>query len=491
MEKDQFKIRKFSLPQLAVTITSTFITAVLIIAMAMIKIFAFGDNNDYGFWASLGVISLVVILLMVCLYLYLMSSNPQIIRQYNYYFAYMAIVSFVSVIGIFLSLITPLLIPVAYASLLIFPLSRKNTSAFVLNAFCATMILTACMFEYLITGGNPHTVISVGSHEYLWELFTMCVFGIIFGGILPYVIRYKTKRTRYIIACFLFNIVSLALLMLLLFVNTHLSAAVNDFWFVIVAVFIPLLSSLILVPLIESVFNLVTDNRLVELTDIKQPLIARLAEEAPGTFNHSLAVANFAEICANAIGEDPYLARAAAYYHDVGKLENPEYFSENQSSGNPLDELLPEVAAQIIKKHTEQGYRLCEKHRIPAEISRVTVEHHGYMPIKVFYERAKQLTDSEVNIEDYSYRSGKPTSKIAAIIMICDSGEAAIRAMDKPDGERVDALLKRLIHERIDTGQFDECDISLKELETVRRAIIAAYGGLYHKRVKYPDGGKA
>lgn len=484
------KIKRFTKEQLLVVILSTFITSALIIALVMVKIFVFGGSVDYEFWPCLGTVSIIVLLLMYCLLLYLATSNPGIVEHYNYYLAYMTIVGLVSIVGIYLSIITPLLIPVAFASLLIFPIARKNTSAFVVNTFCTIIILMACVFEYLIAGGQVNTVIEANGEEYLWELFTMCLFGIIIGGILPYSIRYKTKRTRYILACFVFNLVSLAFILLILFVNTHLSTAMNDFWVVVIAVFIPLVSSLILVPIIESIFNLVTDNRLVELTDIKQPLIERLITEAPGTFNHSLAVANFAEICANAIGEDPYLARAAAYYHDVGKLENPSYFAENQSGFNPLDELLPEIAAQIIRNHAENGYKLCEKHRIPQEISRVTLEHHGTMPIRVFYERAKQLTDGDVDAAEYSYHSDKPRSKISAIIMLCDSGEAAIRAMDKPDGDRVDTLLRKLISERINTGQFDECDISMKELDTIRLAIIEAYGGLYHSRVKYPEGTK-
>ena len=466
----------------------TFLTCAIIVTAIMVKLYAFENYVKFNFWVSLGTISFIVVMMMVCLLLFLVTSNKYIVKQSNYYLAYMAIISFVVVTGVFLSLISPLFIPIAYASLLVYPITRKNSSAFIINMICALIILMSGLYEYLISDGQVYTVIGESSNVYLWEMFTVCLFGIVIGGILPYTIRYKTKRTRYIIACTIFNGVSLGLIALLVFGNYHLESIYGHFWMVSIAMFIPLITSLILNPVIESVFNLITDNRLVELTDSKQPLIARLIAEAPGTFNHCLAVANFAEICANAIGEDPYLARAAAYYHDVGKLENPEYFSENQRSKNPLDELLPEVSAQIIRNHCEDGFKLCEKHRVPEEISGVTVEHHGTLPIKVFYERAKQLTDSEIDIRDFSYHGRTPTTKIAAIIMICDAGEAAIRAMDKPDGERVDALLRGLINERIQYGQFDNCDISMNDLNVIRNAIIAAFGGLFHKRVKYPGG---
>ncbi len=195
-------------------------------------------------------------------------------------------------------------------------------------------------------------------------------------------------------------------------------------------------------------------------------------------------------MCANAIGEDPYFARAAAYYHDVGKLSNPFYFSENQAGYNPHDDILPEVSAEIIRKHTTEGYKLCREYGLPEEIAAVTVQHHGTLPMVVFYERAKRLTDGEVDIDDYSYHGTCPTSRIAAIIMICDSSEAAIRAMDRPDGERVDRLLRGIISDRISRGQFDNCSISLKELDIIRRTIISAYGGLFHTRIKYPGGEK-
>ena len=150
--------------------------------------------------------------------------------------------------------------------------------------------------------------------------------------------------------------------------------------------------------------------------------------------------------------------------------------------------MLPEVSAEIIRGHTIEGLKLCRKYRIPEEISHVTVQHHGTLLIPVFYEKAKKLTDGEVDPYEYSYHGVTPVTKIAAIIMICDSGEAAIRAMDKPNGEKVDKLIKSLIDSRIAAGQFDNCDISLRDLNTVRRTIVNSFGGMYHERLKYPDG---
>jgi putative nucleotidyltransferase with HDIG domain len=254
-----------------------------------------------------------------------------------------------------------------------------------------------------------------------------------------------------------------------------------------IAIFAQLVLSLVFQPVLEKAFNLLTNSRLVELTDHYSPLVKRLIEEAPGTFNHSLAVANFAEVCATAIGENPYMARACAYYHDIGKLSSPIYFKENQSELNPHDSILPEVSAEIIRGHTLDGYKICKQYHIPDEIARVTIEHHGTMPIYVFYKKAQQLTDSGVDVKDYSYGGGTPTTKIAAIIMICDAAEAALRAIDSPDAKKAEMTLSDIIWSRIQNGQFGECDITLKELNTIQNTISGSFGGVYHKRLKYPD----
>jgi putative nucleotidyltransferase with HDIG domain len=239
--------------------------------------------------------------------------------------------------------------------------------------------------------------------------------------------------------------------------------------------------------LFEKTFNLLTNARLIDLTDHNFPLIKRLITETPGTFNHALNVANFAEVCATAIGDNPYLARAAAYYHDIGKLANPQFFKENQSGDNPHDSLLPEVSAEIIRSHTVEGLALCKKYRIPKEIALVTLEHHGTMAITMFLDKAKKLTDGEVDIRQYSYSGVTPTTKIAAIIMICDIAEAALRA-GQQDLDKVEEMVSSMIWQRVKNGQFDNCDITIKELTIIKDTIMSAHSGVYHKRLKYPDG---
>ncbi|MBR3864888.1 MAG: HD domain-containing protein [Clostridia bacterium] len=241
-----------------------------------------------------------------------------------------------------------------------------------------------------------------------------------------------------------------------------------------------------ILPFFEYIFNVVTDYRLSEITDHSSKLIEKLMEEAPGTFNHSLTVSTLAESCAIAIGENPLLARAAAYYHDIGKLKQPDYFTENQSGYNPHNELAPELSTDIIKAHARDGYDLIRKYHLPQILADVAREHHGTLPIKYFYAKALKFTEGELNIADFSYNGPRPTTKIAAIIMICDGSEAAVRALNDRSQDKVDSVVKNIIEERMDLQQFIDCPITMKDLDIIRTTIAQSLGGVYHDRIKYP-----
>ncbi len=244
--------------------------------------------------------------------------------------------------------------------------------------------------------------------------------------------------------------------------------------------------ALALLPLFERAFNRLTVFRLRELTSTDAALLVRLKKEAPGTFNHSLIVAQLAESCAVAIGENAELARAAAYYHDVGKLKEPEGFTENQTDYNLHDEITPELSADIIRSHTKNGYDLLIANHLPKEIARVALEHHGTLPIKYFYDKAVRYS-GDADLRDFSYFGPLPQTRIAAIIMISDAVEAAVRAMADRSPEQVEKICRSVIEERMDLGQFDECDITMKELSVVRLTLVEALSGVHHHRVQYPN----
>lgn len=240
-------------------------------------------------------------------------------------------------------------------------------------------------------------------------------------------------------------------------------------------------------PVYEALFNVITDYRLREITDHRSPLVRRMIEEAPGTFNHSLIVSNLAESCAVAIGENAALARACAYYHDMGKLRQPEYFTENQKGGyNPHDELSPELSTDIIRSHARDGAEIIRKYRLPAALADAALEHHGTMPIRYFYAKAAQFTEGELDVAKFSYPGPKPQSKITAIIMLCDASEAVVRTLPERSGDRVERAVRGVIEERMDYGQFAECDITMRDLEIIRQTLVESLAGVYHGRVEYP-----
>ncbi len=241
-----------------------------------------------------------------------------------------------------------------------------------------------------------------------------------------------------------------------------------------------------LLPVFEVIFNCVTDYRLRELTDHDAPLMRELREKAMGTFNHCIVVAHLAEACAIALNEDTALARAAAYYHDVGKLRQPEYFTENQSGYNPHNELSPELSVDIIRSHAKDGYDLIRSKRLPKILADIAVQHHGTLPIKYFYAKALKMSDGEVNIENFSYPGPKPQSKIAAIIMIADASEAISRTLPERTPEKVENAVREIIEERMDLDQFDECDITMRDLTAIKETIVSCLTGVYHSRIRYP-----
>ena len=244
---------------------------------------------------------------------------------------------------------------------------------------------------------------------------------------------------------------------------------------------------LILLPVFEAAFKKVSCFKFSELTDHKSKLIKKMIQQAPGTFNHSIVVSNIAEACASAIGEDALLARTCAYYHDIGKLRRPEFFKENQADGfNPHDDLTPELSANIIKSHTQDGYNFIMKNRLPKVIADVCVEHHGTLPILYFYGKAQKFTDGEVDIAQYCYAGPKPKTKIAAIIMIADGCEAAARSLQDRSRENVKKVVRKIVNERMELGQSEDCEITLKELNIIVHTVVNNLTGIYHSRIEYP-----
>lgn len=243
---------------------------------------------------------------------------------------------------------------------------------------------------------------------------------------------------------------------------------------------------MVLLPVFELVFSELTTFRLREITAPNARLMKKLKNEAPGTYNHSVVVAQLTEACAIAIGEDGELARAAALYHDVGKLVNPEMFTENQSDKNIHNELPPELSAEIIRSHARDGAKLIKKYHLPEFLADAAVQHHGTLPIKYFYVKALKMSDGEIQLADFSYPGPAPESRIAAIIMIADAVEAATRSLADRSAANIEKLAGNLIEERMNLDQFVNCNITMRDLTVISRTIAQSLSGVYHNRISYP-----
>jgi putative nucleotidyltransferase with HDIG domain len=249
-----------------------------------------------------------------------------------------------------------------------------------------------------------------------------------------------------------------------------------------------------ILPFVEKTFKITTSMTLLELADASQPLLRRLAIEAPGTYNHSLQVATLSESAAEAIGANSLLCRVASYYHDVGKINKADYFIENQVDGkNRHINLSPSVSLLIIIGHVKDGIELAKEYNLPAAVLPFIQQHHGTTLIEYFYHQActrQGKEDAEgpcVPETQYRYAGPKPKSKEIAILMICDAVESAVRAMPEPNASRIETLVHELAMKRLLDGQFDECDLTFRDLEQIERALTKTLLGIYHGRIAYPS----
>lgn len=245
-----------------------------------------------------------------------------------------------------------------------------------------------------------------------------------------------------------------------------------------------------IMPLFEMLFNTVSPLRLIELSQPGHPLLRRLFVEAPGSSQHSMMVANLADAAADAIGANPLLARVGAYYHDIGKLENPLMFTENQEGENPHDYLPPEQSAAIILSHPDNGVRIGRRYRLPGQILRIIHEHHGSTMQVFFYHKAKKLAEEnhqpEPECSAFKYRCPIPSSQESAIVMLADSVEAAIKSTGTSRLEDVEALIRKIIKTKNEQDQLINSELSFKDVETLIKAFLQVYAGHFHERVKYP-----
>ncbi len=242
--------------------------------------------------------------------------------------------------------------------------------------------------------------------------------------------------------------------------------------------------------LFEKLFGVTTDFTLLELGDTNQPLLKDLMNKAPGTFHHSLQVANLSEAAASAIGANSLLNRVGALYHDIGKMIKPEYFVENQSSGiNEHDKLKPQMSAMVIKAHVSEGVKMAEEHGLPKALIHFIETHHGTSVIRYFYEKAKEDENLKemLNKEQFKYEGPLPSTKETGILLMADGIEAASRAMKNPTYSKLENLVNRMVDDRVSEGQLSHCPLTFRDLQIIKETFLNILVGVYHSRIEYPE----
>lgn len=423
------------------------------------------DDKKTDYYLIIGTILFILIFItIISTYLYILDKD--ILNNIKLLILLAIVILLMLAISKGLSFLSPFIIPVATGAMLISILINTRLAVLV-NLFIAILI-------GFITGNdiNAITLYVVGG--------TVAALGVVKPNQ-----RYNILYTGLIVSCV--NV--LIIIAFGLIGNTEIKTIFNGCFY---GVLNGILSSILTIgtlPIWEGSFGIVTQFKLLELSNANHPLLRELLHKTPGTYHHSIIVGNLSESAAEAIGANSLLARVGAYYHDVGKINKPYFFKENQYNGkNPHDKIKPSLSTFIIINHVKNGVELAKKHRLPEVIENIIREHHGTTLVKYFYVKSISETDSEKeNEENYRYQGPKPQSKEAAIIMLADSVEAAVRAMQDSTKGKIEGLVRKIIKDKLYDGQLDECNLTLKDLDSIAKAFVSILIGIFHERIEYPN----
>lgn len=428
------------------------------------------DNVDIMMYVG-GV--LLVILSMAILVALLLLLDKQTLRNPKRLIILMIILCLTLGICILGQFINAYFTPALLGAMMITGLI--STTAGLAGALSISVLVSA-----LIAGGD-----STYNAEMVNLLFTAFISGVLAVNIIR-----KSPHRQQVLLCGILTALSNIIIILTIGFMTNTSVAdvfTNALWSAGSAVVASVLC-IAFDPMIESAFHLATPSKLLELSNPNHPLLRRLLIEASGTYHHSIIVANLAEAAAEAIGANPLLARAGAYFHDIGKLKRPLYFKENQIGDNPHEHTNPYVSAAILTAHTRDGLSMAQQYKLPQEIQDIIIEHHGDTPVMYFYHKALQQADGQaIDISDFRYDGRRPQSKESAIIMLADTVEAAVRSMPDPTPEAIAEFIGKLVRGKLDDGQLDEAPITLKDISLICEAFATVLRGVFHERIEYPS----
>lgn len=419
-----------------------------------------------SYLSSFIALAILVALVLFIEYSYISRERPDIYISNKF----IILISSINIITIMLSLslniISPYLIPIACGAMLMTILIEYRLSLFV--------NLLNLVFVSVVVGFNPSVII-------------LSAIAIVLGSTSVK----KVQQRNDIIYSTVYIAIVLAVLTLTvgMISSNNLKENLIQTGFIIIGVLISGILSVGLLPFYESIFDVVTNIKLLELSNPNQPLMKKLLMEAPGTYHHSMMVANLAEAAAEVVGGNPVIARVGAYYHDIGKTKRPYFFGENQiGKENPHDKITPNLSTLIILSHTKDGLEMAKEHKIPKIIQDIIVQHHGTTLVKYFYYKVKNSAENpeEINEEDFRYPGPIPDTKESGILMLADSVEASVRSIPEPTKDKIENMVNNIINDKINNNQLINCDLTLKDIELIRKSFLKTLDGIYHHRIEYP-----
>jgi len=415
-------------------------------------------------YASLGVLILLVMSLQ---WLYLFSCYPGIFNDNKK----MMLINLLNCAAILLArtvdIASPFLIPLAFIPML-FTIVVNNRVSLASSALNCILISGAVNFDIEIT--------------------ILAVMNALIGSMVTRKLQHRSEILYG--AVFVGAANAIMALSVGLLLSSNIGDIIRKTIFVLIAGILSGVLTIGSLPIIEHLFDVITNTKLLELSNPNSPLLKKLLMEAPGTYHHSVLVGNLAEVATEAVGGNPVFARVCAFYHDVGKIKRPYYFVENQlENDNPHDKISPDVSTQLIIAHVRDGVELAKEYKLPRGIIDVIEQHHGTSLVQYFYVTVKNKSENPSDIEDkdFRYKGPVPETKEAAIILLADSVEAAVRSITEPTREKFEEKVNFIIKSKINDRQLDRCDLTFKDIEKIRMAFIKVLNGIYHSRIEYPE----
>lgn len=423
------------------------------------------DESKFDFVLYIGIGAMVLVIeLLIIAYIAvfnreLLTTPKRLLMIYIIFISTLIISRAVQGISIYL-------IPVATSSMLISILLESRLG--LLINLCLTVLIS------IITGNN----------------ITFIAMALIGGTVGAFSVINTQQRASIFISGLAVSIINMATIVGIGFINSSeiMETLTFGFYGMLNGFFCSVLTVGSL-PAWESIFGIVTPLKLLELSNPNQPLLKKLLIEAPGTYHHSIIVGNLSESAADALGANSLLARVGSFYHDIGKIRRAYFFKENQlTCDNPHDKLDAHLSSAIIIDHVKDGVELAKKYKLPAEIRDFIEQHHGTTLAAYFYHEAKSGENgNNIDEKDFRYEGPKPQTKETAIVMMADSVEAAVRSLSSPTREKVEELIEKIIRDKLEDGQLDESNITLKELNKIKESFLKVITSIFHERIEYPD----